>query len=572
MKALLLPLVPALVLAQAPAEVRLRADVEHLASPALAGRGNGEPGLDLAANHVAAAHRKLGLPTELQRFGFVSQVIREAGTVRLSREGAPDVALSWGKDLEAMGWSADAAFQGAGLVFAGYGLGAKAWDDLAGLDLKGRVAVILRQVPNTSAFASVPGGERSLLGRLRRLAAAGAAAVLVLEEGDMASPLKREDGPLRLDVPVLSVPRRVLGPELAGALEQLTQRGGPASGPLPWRLDLALRLSRPEAQLPNVVARLEGTDPRLKDEVVVVGAHLDHLGTTGRGSLLREAGRGVIHPGADDNASGTAVVMEVARILKAKGPRRSILFLHFAGEEDGLLGSAHWVRTPTVPLEKVRFMLNFDMVGRMDTAKPTLQLGGLGAPKSALARARTFAPAGVTLGEDLGVAIGGSDHMSFSTARIPTLFFFTGIHGDYHRPSDTPDKLNYRGMAQVAEMAAQVALDLANADQVPAWDAETAKVAGRGGGAGPARVAFGTIPDFKEDPTGFRISGVSPGSTAEALGLMGGDVLVKFGEKPVKTIYDFMDALGIYKGGDKVTVQWLRGGKPMQGEAVLRGR
>ncbi len=572
MKLPLLVLVPAILAAQTPAEVRLKQDTDRLASTALAGRGNGEPGLDLAADHVAAAYRKLGLDLQIQRFGFVARVLREKGAAQLTPVGGVSNAWAWGKDVEAMGWSADAAFKGKALVLAGFGLAAPAHDDLAGLDLKDKVVVIVRNLPSLPVFAGLPVTERSLQGRLQRLGRLGAAAVIVLEDGEAPTSLRREDGPLRLDVPVLSLPARGLGAEVHGALMELAKDGKPRSGNLPFTLDLELKLVRPEAQLPNVVALLPGTDPVLKDDVVVVGAHLDHLGTRGRGSMLGKVGQGQVHPGADDNASGTAVVMEIARTLKAQKPKRSVLFLHFAGEEEGLLGSAHWVRQPTVPLPRVRFMVNFDMVGRMDEAKPTLQMGGLGAPKTALARARTFAPTGVALGEDLGVAVGGSDHMSFSTAKIPTLFFFTGLHSDYHRPSDLPEKLNVKGMALVADMGARVTLDLANADMLPAWDAETAKLPSTRGGAGGARIAFGTIPDFKEDPTGFRISGTSPGSTAESIGMKTGDVLVRFGDKSVKQIYDFMEALGFYKAGDKVIVHWLRDGKPMQAEAVLRGR
>lgn len=571
MKTSLLALVPALLLAQSPSEVRLKRDVDHLASPALEGRGNGEPGLEKAAEHVMAAYKSLGLKPALQRFGFVDRVLRERGQATLRRTGEAAVQPVWGKDVEALGWSADGTLKELPLVFAGFGLATKDRDDLAGLDLKGKVAVLVRSLPSLPAFAAVSGMDRALLARTQRAIKAGAAAVIVVEEGDMAAPLRKEDGPLRLDAPVLSLPARMLGAEVKTAMAGLVQDGQPRSMALPLTLDLDVKLQRPEAQLPNVVALLPGADPALKDEVVVVGAHMDHLGRTGRGSMLKEAGRGVIHPGADDNASGTAVIMEIARSLKAQKPRRSVLFLHFAGEEEGLLGSAHWVRQPTVPLAKVRFMVNFDMVGRMDVAKPTLQMGGLGAPKASLTRARTFAPEGVGLGEDLGVAVGGSDHMSFSSAKVPTLFFFTGLHGDYHRPADTADKLNIKGMALVAEMGAKVALDLANAESLPAWDAETAKLPSTRGAAG-ARVAFGTVPDFKEDPAGFRISGVSPGTTADGIGMKGGDVLVKFGEKPVKHIYDFMEALSFYKPGDKVLVQWLRDGKPMQAEAVLRGR
>jgi Zn-dependent M28 family amino/carboxypeptidase len=265
------------------------------------------------------------------------------------------------------------------------------------------------------------------------------------------------------------------------------------------------------------------------------------------------------------------MVVELARELKASKPRRSILLLHFSGEEEGLLGSQHWVRNATVPIAAVKFMLNFDMVGRVDPAAPKLLMGGLGASKAAVEATHRFMPKGFAVTADVGASVGGSDHMSFSQAKIPTFFFFTGIHGDYHRPGDSAEKLNYVGMAQLATFGKAVALDLANADSVPAFDPETAKLAAKNDG-GPMRVAFGTLPDYADNAKGFRINGVGKGSTAEAIGLQAGDIITNFGGKPVKSIYDFMGALGTFKPGDKALIQWLRNDQPMQAEATLKGR
>ncbi len=281
--------------------------------------------------------------------------------------------------------------------------------------------------------------------------------------------------------------------------------------------------------------------------------------------------RGQVHPGADDNASGTAMVVELARELKARPNRRSILLLHFGGEEEGLLGSQYWVQHPTHPLESVKFMLNFDMVGRLDLKAPKLMMGGLGAPKSAVEAAQKFVPKDFSVSADVGASVGGSDHMSFSQAKIPTFFFFTGIHGEYHRPTDTTDRINFPGMVKLVAFGKAVTLDLANADTLPAFDPETAKLPSRGDG-GPMRIAFGTIPDYADNPKGFRINGVSKGGTAETIGLQAGDILTHFGDKPVKNVYDFMGALGAFKAGDKVVIQWLRGDQPMQAEATLKGR
>ncbi len=412
---------------------------------------------------------------------------------------------------------------------------------------------------------------------MKRLEAAKAAAVLVLEDGPVR-PLQREEGPVKLDIPVLSLSAGALGDacgNLQARLQVIRDTGKPASQDFiyaPWTtLTLQLRLRREEAQVPTVVAVIPGRDPSLQRECIVLGAHLDHLGLGERHSLGGAEASGQVHPGADDNASGAALVLELGRELKQTRPRRSILLIHFGGEEEGVLGSSYWVQHPTRPLDSVKFMLNFDMVGRLDPAAPRLLLGGLGASKAALEAAKKLAPEGFSIAGDVGAAVGGSDHVVFAQAKIPTLFFFTGVHGEYHRPTDTADRINAAGLAALAAYGRAVALDLANADTVPAFDPDTAKVALRGDG-NPLRVAFGTLPDYADNPRGFRINGVSRGSTAEAVGLQAGDIIISFGGRSVKNIYDFMDALGAHRPGDKAVVRWLRGNQAMQAEATLKGR
>ncbi len=558
------------------AENRLRQDVTFLASPAMKGRGNGYPELETVAMRIQGELKALGLKTQIQRFPFIAKVLRERQEATLV-QGEQSRTLAWGKDIEALGLSGDADFKDKPLTFLGYGVQIPGgYDDFAGLELKGRVVVMARTVPDLDAFAHLPRGERSLLARLKKLESAQVAGVIVLE--DLLRPLQREEGPVKVDLPVVGM--RAEG--LDGALGDLATRyksikdsGKPSSldsdQTAPAAFSLSLKLRREEAQVANVVAEIPGSDPKLQKEYIVLGAHMDHLGLGERHSMGGAEARGQVHPGADDNASGTALVVELARELKAAPHKRSILILHFAGEEEGLLGSQYWVQHPTHALESVKFMLNFDMVGRLDLKAPKLMMGGLGAPKSSVEAAQKFVPKHFAVTADVGAAVGGSDHMSFSQAKIPTFFFFTGIHGEYHRPSDTADLINYPGMVQLAAFGKAVTLDLANAETVPAFDPETAKLPSRGDG-GPMRIAFGTIPDYADNPKGFRINGVSKGGTAETIGLQAGDILILFGDKPLKNVYDFMGALGAYKPGDKAVIQWLRGDRLMKAEATLKGR
>jgi hypothetical protein len=574
MRSVLLPFFTATLVAQPPLEKRFEEALAYLAGPTLKGRGNGYPELDQAAQFLARGYESLGLKPEIQRFTFVDRIQRKQARATLG-QGAP---LVWGKDLEAIGFSADASFAAKPLVFAGFGIKAMGYDDLEGLDLQGKVVLIARRVPDLPQFGALGRMERSVLARAQKLQKMGAAAVVVLEEEEQPRPLGREEGPLKLEMPVLSIPGRVLAEscgDLPARLKRIAETGKPQSLDFSRDakacLNLELVLDRHQALVPNVVAVIPGQDPELKNQFIVLGAHLDHLGLGERHSAAGEAGRGQIHPGADDNASGTVMVFELAKELERKPARRSIVLLHVAGEEEGLLGSAHWIQNPTVPLPSVKFMINFDMVGRMDAARPTLQIGGLGAPKTALARAKTFAPEGLTVGEDLGIAVGGSDHMSFAAAKIPTFFFFTGVHADYHRPTDAPERINVKGMVSLATMAERVIRDLADAPQVPPFDPETAKLPAMRGN-GPLRVAFGGIPDFTENAKGYRINGTSPGSSAEGIGMKAGDVMISFGGKRIRNLYDFQEVLSSHKPGDKVRVVWLRGEQEMEAEATLKGR
>jgi hypothetical protein len=554
-------------------EQRLRRDVTFLASPALKGRGNGYPELDQAARRIEGELKALGLKTQVQRFPFIARVVREGQGATIT-QGDNARPLAWGKDIEALGLSGDADFSARSLVFLGYGIQTPGgYDDLAGVELKDRVAVIARVVPDLDAFTHLPRGERSLLARLKRLEVAQVAGVIVLEDAGLRA-LQREEGPVQMAIPVVGMTAEGLAGacgDLAARFKTIKETGRPDSQVHGTSFSLQLQLRREEAQVPNVIAVIPGRDPKLRTEFIALGAHMDHLGLGERHSMGGAEARGHLHPGADDNASGTAMVVELARELKQARPKRSILLLHFSGEEEGLLGSQYWVQHPTQPLETVKFMLNFDMVGRLDPKAPKLMMGGLGASKAALEAAQKLAPKDFSVSADIGASVGGSDHMSFSQAKIPTFFFFTGIHGEYHRPTDTADRINYAGMARIVAFSRTVALDLANGATVPAFDPETAKVPMRGDG-GPMRIAFGTLPDYADNPKGFRINGVSKGSTAEAIGLQAGDILIQFADKPIKSIYDFMGALGAFKPGDKAVIQWLRGDQLMQAEATLKGR
>jgi hypothetical protein len=312
--------------------------------------------------------------------------------------------------------------------------------------------------------------------------------------------------------------------------------------------------------------------PGKTSEYIIIGAHYDHLGR-GDSNSLAPSQIGQIHPGADDNASGTAGVLELARLFAPlKGQLdRGILFMSFSGEELGLLGSAYWVKNPTMPLNKCVAMINMDMIGRIRDNK--VFIGGVGTGstfKSILevAQKKTdfkveYSPGGYS----------ASDHTSFVAKKIPVLFFFSGLHADYHKPSDTWDKINAPSAAQMLNMVADVMLQLANAPQPPAFItvAEDKPMGGLSGGGGYGPY-FGSIPDFAEVKDGVRFSDVRPGSPAAKAGLKAGDILVQFDGKPIHNLYDFTDALRRSKVGQVVEVKVLRDGQPITASVKLEQR
>jgi hypothetical protein len=305
---------------------------------------------------------------------------------------------------------------------------------------------------------------------------------------------------------------------------------------------------------------------------VVVGAHFDHLGSGGHGALDPTA-IGQVHNGADDNASGTAVALEIARLLRERKPARDVLIALWSGEEEGLLGSQHWVRAPTLPLSDVRANLNLDMVGRAGNGK--LQVLGVGtsAPFAAWMGAAGSA-AGLEIAASLsGQGLGGSDHQSFLAREIPALHLFSGTHADYHRPSDDTERVEAAGMAKVTALSLDLVARMHAAPELaysaPPATESTTPGAARGGGFS---VWFGSVPDYAYEGVGVRINGTSPGSPAERAGFLPGDVLLRIGDVAIDAMDDFVYALRTYRPGNVVRVVYKRGEREEETRVTLSTR
>lgn len=322
----------------------------------------------------------------------------------------------------------------------------------------------------------------------------------------------------------------------------------------------------------NVIGVLRGRSPALRGEIIVVGAHYDHLGYGGFGALDDPDSTGKIHNGADDNASGTTALLEVARRLVTRRPERTVLFIAFSGEELGDLGSGYYVAHPTVPVDSIYTMLNMDMVGRLRNAK--LIVSGAATTKEFPALLDSLNRSG---GSDprfdlraSGDGWGPSDHASFYAAKRPVLHFFTDLHGDYHRTTDDWDKINIVGLEEVADFVADAATTLADRHGPLTFvDVPPPQTSMGGSGYG---AYLGTVPDMSGSPGGVRITGTRAGSPAEHAGLTAGDIITQIGAKTVANLYDMTDALRSHQAGDTVVIVVKRDSALVRLTAVLGKR
>ena len=571
----------------APPAERVRTDVARLAGEEWRGRRAGTPGADAAADWIASELGRIGLlpagdaGTWFQSFSFIDGVDLGPGN-RLSVAGRSFAA---GRDFRPLAFSSAGAAAGEA-VFAGYGIVARdlGYDDYEGLDVADRVVLLLRYGPGGDDPRSKWAAFMPLRLKVATARDRGAQAVLVVT-GPLTPGAPDELVRLRADasladsgLPAFTVTRAVAGALFAGSGTTLEARqrridesAKPAPLPLPGpRLDAVADLTPRRSATRNVVG-LRPASEGGSGEAVVVGAHYDHLGTGASGSL-DPAPDGKVHPGADDNASGVAGLLELARRFAARGEplRRSVYFVAFGAEELGTLGSSHFVKSPPLPIERVAAMFNLDMIGRL--REDTLDVHGVGtspAWKPLLEEANRAA--GLVLRPHEG-GYGPSDHSPFYAAGRPVFFIFTGNHSDYHRPSDTADKVDASGILKVVGLLEPLVAGVANAPAPIAFTRVAAEMEpGASGGRG-FRVWVGGIPDYGREGAGVAFTGVSPGSPAERAGLRRGDVLVRFGPRGIRNIYDYTYALAGHEPGDRVTVVVERDGREVGLELVLAAR
>ena len=572
--------------------------VETLASDAYEGRLTGTDGTQRAADFIVEQITSLGAEPLPGAGGFrlpfqFTAGVSDGGTtlaVRSLGTGGADAAeQQWGEgEVRALSLSENGSVSGS-LVFVGYGLAVPetdgfSYDSFATLDVTDKIAVMLQYYPEDTegdlrATLSRYSGPRYKAFAARERGAKGIIVVTGPRSPNAGrlAPMTFDTAVAGSDIVAASVTGEVGQALLASVGRSLDEiqasldTGNPhvTGFDVPGvEVTLSTRVTREERTGYNVVGVLPPTeDAEVSKPFIMLGAHYDHLGHgTGGNSLARDDEAGQIHNGADDNASGVAAVLwagaELARVPRPRG----VILAFWSGEEIGLLGSADFVKTSTVPMDQIAAYLNFDMVGRLRDNRLSVQAVGTSSIWRDLVERLNAPPDAVDPPafelQFVSDPYLPTDVISLNQAEVPSVAFFTGSHDDYHRPTDDPDTVNYEGLDRVAELGAAVARELATRREPP--DFIKAEPAVQTSGRGPIRIFTGTIPDYSDEADGLLLSGVVSGGPAQAAGLDGGDVIVELAGRTIANIYDYTYALDLLKVGEPARVVFMRDGERME--------
>jgi aminopeptidase YwaD len=580
---------------------RLKKTVSYLSSEKLEGRNTGEKGAIYAAGYVVNSFSALKLRAGLvngksrnflQPFPFVASVeIAKTGNefnLDLTKADGSHIKFENILPVKPAGFSMNGEITDSEVVFAGFGIVADdlKYNDYNNLNVQNKVVLVFDGTPENGnpnsqflRFADV---------RLKAKLAKdkGAKGLLVISseekfENERLASLKYDQTLGETAIPAIVISRNTAANMLGGDEAKLKQLEGfssmkkdPAvkvnvSVPTKNIVNFKVNLIKKTAEAYNVIGVLEGTDPILKNEAIVIGGHYDHLGKGGHsGSLAPNSTE--VHHGADDNASGTSAVIELARqFSQTKNNKRTLIFIAFSGEEEGLIGSKFYVNNPIFPLDKTVAMINMDMIGRLRDGK--LTVGGIGTASEwknlvegrnklvrtfespVISSTTTIEFPNLQLSED---GFGPSDHSSFYSKQIPVLFFFTGSHEDYHKPSDTADKINFDGLKQIISYVYEITKAIDANPKRPTYT--VAKSSGTQG-RGTFKVSLGVVPSYGETNDGLILDGVRDNSPAAKSGLKAGDKIIKLAGKEIRNVSDYTIVLGELKVDVEYEIVIMRG-------------
>lgn len=552
----------------------LKAHLEILAGDELKGRYPGTPEDSLLVSYIARDFKSQGLrffnEGGIQSFDFISGI--KSGTNN-------EIILlpSYKADPEAFmpfSFSSSGSSEGQ-VVFAGYGFEFKNdtldRNDYKGIDVRGKWVLLLRGNPISQDMPNAYSQYEKDRDKAMLAKDKGAAGVLLVsgekfDSGDDLNAMSQKASDT--GIPCFQIKRSLAdtilgssGKKIADLEAKLAKNPSLPSFETRAIIRAVSDIAREKTLTANAIAYLEGSDPQLKDQYIVIGAHHDHLGMGGMGSSSRMPDTTAIHYGADDNASGVASLLEISERLKVEKPSRSIIFATFGAEEKGLLGSAHFVENCPVPLEKVILMINLDMVGRLHDS--ILQVGGAGTAaglKTVLENSKKDTYFNLSISE---AGYGPSDHASFYSKDKPVLFFTTGAHSEYHTPLDRIELINLEGLRDISDYVADLSLSFANMDSTLSFRESGPKESTSGRYRG--KVTFGIMPDVSEEGTaGLKVLAVTPGKPASNGGMKKGDIITAIDNLPVGNIQDYMFRLGKLKPGDRVVVTINRDGSILE--------
>ncbi len=552
----------------------IREHVKYLASDVLGGRFPGTEGDELAAKYIIGEFEKCKVEPKgddgfHQWFEYTSEVKVGAANELTLKFDDGNISFTVEKDFLPSGASALGKIE-AQIVFAGYGIKADSlnYNDFANIDVKNKIVFILRESPgianpHDNKFSAYEQNRRKI-SALKDMGAAG----VIIANGPESS--EDELQPIRvvnesMPFQIISVKKNVAekifeknGFSLQEVQKKINETQAPNSFDLQKGTALInVDLTKINARTSNILGFVEGNDPVLKNEVIVIGAHHDHLGDGMKYGSLHQPHEPAIHNGADDNASGTAGVIELAEKISSerKNLKRSYLFMLFSAEEAGLLGSVYFVKSELFKKFNIVSMINLDMVGRLKDNK--LIIYGTGTSTTwlpmldSLNKIHNFSTAYQPEG------FGPSDHSSFYAKNIPVLFFFTGFHEQYHRPADDWELINTEGEEKVVKFVYDISMTIGSIKVKPDYlqTKEQGSVSRNSG----FKVTLGIFPDYSSTVEGLGITGVRSGGVGEKAGLVAGDIIVKLGQYDIKNIYDYTDALSKFKKGEEIEIVVMRG-------------
>jgi hypothetical protein len=552
----------------------LEAHVYFLASDELEGRKPGTNGGMEAARYIRDQFISFGLKpigeNGFQYFNVTTGITKGVD----NKLALNDSIFELNIDFIPMPFSSDADVT-AEVVFAGFGFeidhDSLQWNDYKDIDAEGKWVLILRGDPEPDKeeslfISSSSDRDKALLARDNK--AAGVLLVNGPQFGDKLLSGTFDRVTADVGIPVINISQSVAniilknsGKNINDLEKEIIKNMQTASFTTGEVVSGTTELIKNEVQTQNVVAIIEGSDSTLKDEFIVIGAHYDHLGFGGEGSGSRTPDTMAIHNGADDNASGTAGIIELAEKLSNNKDqlKRSIVIMAFGAEEMGLLGSQFFTSNALVDLKDVKAMFNFDMIGRLDTTDAGVMVAGTGTAVEFESWLASYEEESDLAFNHSPEGYGASDHASFYASNVPVLFFTTGAHPDYHTPADDADKINYEGQKEILDYAYPLIVDIANRDNNLTYQEAGPKERTGGAGRRGLKVKLGIMPDFTAtENDGLGVGGVTAGGPASKAGMLKGDKIIAINGMAITNIYDYMNRLKKLKPGETISVDIMR--------------